>query len=123
VTDYLAQADGIDISPVADGYVVYDQAGDAVHYLNHTAALVLELCTGRNTADGIASILEQSFPDAQGVRACVADCIGTLMARGLVRPVTAAPAKPVPSQPVPPQPVPPQSGAGPAVPAQPAPAR
>jgi hypothetical protein len=98
VTDYPAQADGIDISPVADGYVVYDRDNDVVHHLNHTAALVLELCTGQNSAADIASILEQSFPDTQGIHGYVADCVATLMGRGLIRPSSGRPSRPVPAQ-------------------------
>ena len=41
--------DGVEVVPTADGYVVYDEQRDRVHYLNHTAVLVLEFCTGENT--------------------------------------------------------------------------
>jgi hypothetical protein len=69
VTDRPVRSDSIDINPVADGYVVYDPATDLVHYLNHTAAMVLELCGGQ--------------PDLERG---VTDCVGQLRGLGLVQP-------------------------------------
>jgi PqqD family protein of HPr-rel-A system len=101
VTDRPTQAEGLDINPVADGYVVYDPRTDLVHYLNHTAAMVLEMCTGDDTADDIAAFLAEVFDSAPDVRSAVATCIDQLRDLGLVQPAAGPPAS-IPAQPPPP---------------------
>jgi PqqD family protein of HPr-rel-A system len=86
VTDYPARSHAIDINPVADGYVVYDPDSDLVHYLNHTAAMVLELCDGQSSAAQITALLQEMFADAEDVQASVETCIGQLRGLGLVQP-------------------------------------
>ncbi len=86
MTDRPIRAEALDINPVADGYVVYDPGTDLVHHLNHTAALVLELCTGRDGADEIAAFLAGVFDSVPAVDSAVAECIGQLRSLGLVRP-------------------------------------
>jgi len=44
------KAPDVDVHEVVDGFVVYHPSRNRVHYLNHTAAIVLELCTGENDA-------------------------------------------------------------------------
>lgn len=78
------RADGIDITTVSDGYVVYDADRDRVHYLNHTAALVLELCTGDTRADEMAGLLQAAYdlpdpPDAEARQ-----CLEQLRREGLI---------------------------------------
>jgi hypothetical protein len=86
VTDCPVRSTAIDISPVADGYVVYDPGTDLVHYLNHTAAMVLELCTGRDSAEEIAAFLAGMFASVPDVQLAVAECLGQLRSLGLVQP-------------------------------------
>lgn len=75
---------GVEVVPTADGYVVYDDERDRIHYLNHTAALVLEFCTGANTEAQIAGLLQKAYelpePPTQETR----DCIETLRDEGLI---------------------------------------
>lgn len=89
MSDQLERSDGIEISPVQDGYVVYDPAQDRVHHLNPTAALVLELCTGGNAATDIAGTLREAFGPGEPTDAQVQACIDQLRREGLVRPVPA----------------------------------
>jgi Coenzyme PQQ synthesis protein D (PqqD) len=89
VTDRPVRSDAIDINPVADGYVVYDPATDLVHYLNHTAAMVLELCDGRDTVTEIAAFLAEVFAEVPDVPQAVTDCVGQLRGLGLVQPAPA----------------------------------
>ena len=42
----LERAPGIEIREAPDGLVVYDAGRDRLHYLNPTAALLLESCDG-----------------------------------------------------------------------------
>jgi hypothetical protein len=51
----------LELTPVADGFIAYDEARDRVHYLNPTAALVFVLCSGSNTADDMARLIQAQF--------------------------------------------------------------
>ena len=75
---------GLEINAVADGYIVYQSARDRVHYLNQTAALILELCNGRNPAATLPELLQSAFdlPDAPVEE--VEECLKTLRTEGLV---------------------------------------
>ena len=53
--------DSLEITQSDDGYVVYDRARDRVHFMNHTAVFVLELCDGRTGADEIAALVQQTY--------------------------------------------------------------
>jgi hypothetical protein len=78
------RTDGIEVNAVADGYVVYDTARDRVHYLNHTAALVLEFCTGENSTDEIVRLLQVAFDLPEPPTREVNDCLDQLRAEGLI---------------------------------------
>jgi Coenzyme PQQ synthesis protein D (PqqD) len=99
VTDRPVRSEKIDINPVADGYVVYDSGGDMVHYLNHTASMVLELCTGQQTIPQIAALLAQVFTDVPDVPATVEHCVSQLRGLRLVQPAEPAGATAVASIP------------------------
>ena len=61
VPDYPKRVEEFELNQVEDGFVVYQAERDRVHYLNHTAALVLELCNGRLTAEQIAKTVQKAF--------------------------------------------------------------
>ena len=75
---------GLEINKVADGYIVYQPSRDRVHYLNHTATIVLELCDGKNSAAEIAGLLRSAYnmPDAPDAE--VSACLQQLAGEGLV---------------------------------------
>ena len=52
---------GLRITPVDGGYVVYAPSDERVHYLNHTAGLVMDLCTGRNTWQEIVGLVGEAY--------------------------------------------------------------
>jgi hypothetical protein len=84
VLDRPARSGTVEISAVSDGYVVYDPERDRVHYLNHTAALVLELCTGANSTSDIIGTIQRCYelpdpPDGE-----VRDCLDHLRREELV---------------------------------------
>jgi hypothetical protein len=54
-------AAGIEINPVVDGYIVYDPTRDRIHYLNHTAVLLLEFCDGRRKAGELPRLLQTTY--------------------------------------------------------------
>jgi hypothetical protein len=79
-----ARVSDVEIEEIADGYLVLDQRQQRVHYLNHIAALVLELCTGGRDDEEIARLLQRAYelgePPLQDVRAC----LSALVREGLV---------------------------------------
>lgn len=81
----LVHGDGIEISPVPDGYVVYHPGRDRVHHLNPTAALVLELCAGGNTAAGIGAALREVFQPGEPIEGQIGLCIEQLLSEGLIQ--------------------------------------
>ncbi len=70
------QVPDLEISQIVDGYVVYDPATNCVHYLNHTAAVVLELCDGELPVDRIVDLVRSAWDlparPVDEVEACVA---------------------------------------------------
>lgn len=80
-----SRVDGLDVVEVADGFVVYHPDRDRVHFFNHTAAVVLELCDGTRNDEQIVEVIRRAWdlpdpPDAE-----VADCLAQLRQEGLVR--------------------------------------
>ena len=75
----------IDINEVEDGYVIYQKEKDKVHYLNKTAVLVLESCTGANTVDGIGAIVKEAYQLPEVPEKEVSDCLDTLFQEGLIK--------------------------------------
>jgi hypothetical protein len=75
-----AKVTGVEVSEIADGLVIYQDKPERVHYLNHTAALVYELCTGEHTESDITRLVGHAFgldaPPAAEVRACLAQLRG-----------------------------------------------
>jgi hypothetical protein len=78
------QSDGLEISFVGDGYVVYQPARDRMHSLNNTAALVLELCTGENDVAEIARLLQGAFELPAPPLTETQQCLDALFAEGLI---------------------------------------
>jgi hypothetical protein len=81
----LVRSDGIEISPVADGYVVYHPGRDRVHHLNPTAAMVLELCAGGNCAADIGAALRAVFQPGEPIDGQIRACIDQLLSEGLIQ--------------------------------------
>jgi Coenzyme PQQ synthesis protein D (PqqD) len=82
--DRYCKIGGFDQDEVVDGYIVYNKAKDRVHFLNPTAAIVLELCTGVLTALEIAEAVERTFSLPQTPIGPVRDCLASLLSEGLI---------------------------------------
>jgi hypothetical protein len=78
------QVDGLDLTPVDDGFIIYESAKNRVHYLNHTAALVLILCDGRNSEDDIRALLQRRFQLPAPPDQDVAQILAQFLDEGLV---------------------------------------
>ncbi len=80
----LRRADDLEIHSVEDGLVVYDPKSDRVHYLNHTAGLVLELCDGKVSSQQIAEMIGAAYELDQPPQREVDDCVDQLIQEGLI---------------------------------------
>jgi hypothetical protein len=78
-------SEGIEINKVADGYIIYHPERDRVHYLNHTAVLLLELCDGRTRAGDLAGLLKAAYDLSAPPTGEVSDCLVKLFEEGLLR--------------------------------------
>jgi hypothetical protein len=78
------KAPDIEINEVADGYIVYQPGRDRVHYLNQTAAVVLELCNGRDTENDLPELLRLAWDLAVPPVEEVTECLESLRKEGLI---------------------------------------
>ncbi len=81
---FRRQPEGLELTPVDDGAIIYDRERDRVHYLNPTAVLVLELCDGANDAVEIARLLQGHFSLVEPPQAEVEAVIAQFLDEGLV---------------------------------------
>lgn len=59
--DRFVTAEGMDLNEVPDGYVIYDNDNNMVHYLNSTAAIVYQMCDGGQSVAAIAEFIKSAF--------------------------------------------------------------
>lgn len=79
------RAPGLEVHEVDDGIVVYQPAADRVHYLNQSAAVVFELCTGENSEDEIADLVRSAWDLAEPPRDEVLAGLARLREEGVVK--------------------------------------
>ena len=78
------RAPDIEVREVTDGYVAYDPARDRLHFLNITAAMLLEMCDGKLTASELPRLIAAAYELAEPPTAEIERCIGKLLAEGLL---------------------------------------
>ena len=78
------RAPGIEIREAPDGIVVYDAGRDRVHYLNRTAALLLESCDGALPVGELPGMLAAAFQLESPPDAAVEGCLAKLVDEGLL---------------------------------------
>jgi len=83
---HYVQASGLEITHMSDGWVIYRQETDRVHFLNPTAALVFELCNGRHTIAEMDAILSTAYALSAPPSDEIRTCISKLVAEGLIAP-------------------------------------
>jgi hypothetical protein len=76
--------DGLEVNDVADGLVVYQPHRDRVHFLNATAALAFELCTGANSLEEIVRAVRVAFDLAEAPTSDIEMCLAQLRQEGLI---------------------------------------
>ena len=82
---YPHRVDGLEINPVEDGFMIYQPEKDRVHYLNHTAVLVLELCNGRNSPTKIAEVVRAAYGVSEPLEKEVNEILAKMQDEGLVQ--------------------------------------
>jgi hypothetical protein len=78
------KVDGLETHEVDDGLVVYQSATDRVHYLNPTASVVFELCTGEHSDAEIEGLVGAAWDLPEPPRAEVQACLAQLREEGVV---------------------------------------
>lgn len=78
------RVEGVEVTRVADGYIIYQADRDRIHYLNHTATLVLELCSGAVRAGDLPGLLQRAYDLPEPPTTAVAECLNRLAAEGLI---------------------------------------
>jgi len=78
------RADDLEINPIDGGFMVYQAEHNRVHYLNHTAVLVLVLCNGRDSAQKIAGIVQEAYGLSEPPDGEVRDIIAKMETEALV---------------------------------------
>ena len=81
-------AEGLEVSDVPDGRVIYQSAMERVHYLNPTALLVFEFCDMQRPVAEIVAFLQTAYQLPLPPLTEVRDCIASLLKEGLLRPST-----------------------------------
>lgn len=83
--EFPRRMNGLEINTVDDGFIVYQQDRGRVHYLNHTATLVLELCTGENSPARIAGLVQTAYGLAAPPETEVNELLGKLRDETLIQ--------------------------------------
>ncbi|MBM4440612.1 MAG: PqqD family protein [Candidatus Rokubacteria bacterium] len=81
---YPKRLDGLEINPAEGGFIIYQAEKDRVHFLNHTAVLILELCDGRRSPDEIGELVKAAFALERLPERTVEEALARLRHEGLV---------------------------------------
>jgi hypothetical protein len=79
------RAENLDISLAEDGYIVCQPQLDRVHFLNAEAALILELCNGKNSEREIAGLIGDGYGLKEIPAEAVGETLAKMKAEGLLR--------------------------------------
>ena len=85
MTKYPKKLSTLSINETEDGYVIYDRKKKNLHFLNNTAVFVLELCTGENTLDHIAEMMQEAFKLEETPLNEVSDIVKDFIEQGLIK--------------------------------------
>ncbi len=80
--DRFQTLEGMELNEVPDGYVIYDNDNERVHYLNSTAAIVYQMSDGKHSVADIASLLKLAFELDEDVD--VATSVQQMLGAGLI---------------------------------------
>lgn len=83
-TRRLRRVAGLEIRALPDGYVVYQAERQRIHYLNASAALLLELCDGAQCIDELPALAAAAVGVAEVPASEVVECLRRLIGEGLL---------------------------------------
>jgi len=84
MTENPRKVDGLEAHEVDDGLVVFQPSTNRVHYLNPTALVVFELCTGEHTEKDIETLVGEAWDLPEPPREEVQACLTQLRQEGMV---------------------------------------
>jgi hypothetical protein len=84
MAELLIQAENLEVHEVPDGYIVYQNARDRVHYLNKTAAIIFEMCDGQRGQDDVIARTARAFELDDRPHEDIQSCLDSLIKEGLV---------------------------------------
>ncbi len=76
--------EGLELSEVKDGFIVYDPENERVHYLNATASVIFELCDGKHGEKEIAAFVATTFGLSEPPLADVRQTLEQLTSEGVL---------------------------------------
>ena len=79
------RVDGLEITASEDGCIVSRRGQDRIQFLNPTAVLILELCTGESSPEQIADLVKEAYSLPEAPVADVRQALKQLKAEGLLR--------------------------------------
>jgi hypothetical protein len=84
MSEFAAQAPGLEVHEVPDGYIVYQSQRERVHYLNKTAAIIFEFCDGAHAADDIVARVAKVFELGPSAHDEIRAGLDSLIKEGLI---------------------------------------
>jgi putative component of toxin-antitoxin plasmid stabilization module len=78
------RVNGLDISAAEEGCIISRAGSDRIYFVNPTAALILELCTGESSVEQIADLVKQAYHLAQAPVEDTREALKQLEAEGLL---------------------------------------
>jgi hypothetical protein len=84
--DVYARIEGIEITQVHDGSVIFREEPARAVFLNPAASAVFQLCDGERSLKDIACILQEAFGLTNPPENDVKVCISSLLSEGLIVP-------------------------------------
>lgn len=85
-TDRFEEVGTCDAQLMSDGYVIYQEDAEKVHYLNPSASTVFELARGGITVGEIGAYLQETHQLPQPPKDEVMTCLKDLIEKGLIKP-------------------------------------
>ncbi len=82
--DYAKKIDGLEVQVVGNRVVAFEMVSNRLHYLNPTAALILELCDGNRSAEELARLVQDAYGLEQAPVDEVVKGLATLRKSGIV---------------------------------------
>ena len=57
----FATTGDLETTEVPDGFVIYDEPNEKVHYLNPTAAVIYTLCDGKRSVSDMQAFIREAY--------------------------------------------------------------